>query len=81
MRSVATFKTPGLRDLSHSAPYMHNGAFATLEDVLALYQNSATLTREQTLRNAAPDLGGIAIKTRDVEALAAFLRSLNEDYN
>ena len=74
-------KTPGLRDLSHSAPYMHNGAFATLADVLALYQASAIATRKGNLRNAAPELAGIALRSRDIEVLVAFLRSLNEDYN
>jgi cytochrome c peroxidase len=31
------FKTPTLRDVARRAPYMHNGALATLEDVIALY--------------------------------------------
>ena len=56
-------------------------AFATLADTLALYQASALATRQGTLRNAAPQLAGIALRSRDVETLAAFLRSLNEDYN
>lgn len=30
-RAIARFKTPGLRDLGHSAPFMHNGQFDTLE--------------------------------------------------
>ena len=80
-RTLATFKTPGLRDLSHSAPYMHNGAFPTLEATIGLYQTSAAAARRGRLRNAAPELAGIALSPRDVESLAAFLRSLNEDYN
>lgn len=33
------FKTPSLRNISLSPPYMHNGAFATLEDVVNHYSN------------------------------------------
>ena len=36
-RAIARFKTPGLRDLSHSAPFMHNGQFATLNDIVNFY--------------------------------------------
>src|SRR5690606_32516175 len=31
------FRTPGLRNVALSAPYMHNGAFATLEEVIDFY--------------------------------------------
>jgi cytochrome c peroxidase len=31
------FKTPGLRDIARSAPYMHDGSMNTLEDVVAWY--------------------------------------------
>ncbi|MDL5054079.1 parallel beta-helix domain-containing protein [Oscillatoria laete-virens NRMC-F 0139] len=32
------FRTPGLRNVALSAPYMHNGVFATLEDVIDFYE-------------------------------------------
>jgi cytochrome c peroxidase len=72
--------TPGLRDLSHSAPYIHNGQFDTLEDVIELYRTTSTLERARALRNGADELAGIALAPSDVSPLAAFLRSLNEDY-
>ena len=31
------FNTPQLRDVRNTAPYMHNGVFETLEDVVAFY--------------------------------------------
>lgn len=31
------FRTPGLRDVCYTAPYMHNGAFDTLQDVVEFY--------------------------------------------
>jgi cytochrome c peroxidase len=80
-KAIARFKTPGLRDLSHSAPYLHNGQQDTPEGVIELYRRAAGQARQGTLRNPAPELAGIALRSEDVAALAAFLRSLNEDYN
>lgn len=79
-RAIARFKTPGLRDLDHSAPFMHNGQFDTLADVITFYQDVSVQARAGTLRNAAPQLSGIALTPSDTAALVAFLRALNEDY-
>jgi cytochrome c peroxidase len=78
--ALARFKTPGLRDLGHSNPYMHDGAFDSIEDVIAFYVQSSNAQRAGTLRNGAPELAGVELSPADVAPLAAFLRSLNEDY-
>lgn len=78
--AIASFKTPGLRDLSHSAPYLHDGSADRLEDVLERYRRASEASRSGALRNPAPQLRGIALQPGDVDALAAFLRALNEDY-
>lgn len=78
--TVAIFKTPGLRDLGHSAPYMHTGVESTIEDVVEFYRDSSKLARQRKLRNGAPELKGIFLKERDVQPLTRFLKSLNEDY-
>lgn len=79
-RAIARFKTPGLRDLGHSAPYMHNGQFDTLDDIIQFYREISTQARAGTLRNGAAELQGIALTSGDVASLVAFLKSLNEDY-
>jgi len=79
-RSIAAFKTPGLRDLGHAAPYMHNGQLDTLEAVIGFYIDVSAQAREGRLRNPAPALQGIRLSAEDVQPIAAFLRSLNEDY-
>ena len=79
-RAIARFKTPGLRDLSHSAPFMHNGQFATLNDIIDFYIEVSDQARAGTLRNGAVQLQGIALTTGDIASLVAFLKSLNEDY-
>ncbi|HVN83492.1 MAG TPA: hypothetical protein VMW17_01470 [Candidatus Binatia bacterium] len=78
--TVALFKTPGLRDLGQSAPYLHTGQRNTIEDVLRFYITSASLARAGLLRNAAPQLADIRLSEADIAPVAAFLRALNEDY-
>src|SRR5262245_6485655 len=79
-KAFAAFKTPGLRDLSHSAPYLHDGGSDTLEDVIQVYREASDLARAGALRNGSPEMAGISLTVHDVAPLAAFLRSLNEDY-
>lgn len=79
-RAVAVFKTPLLRDLGHSAPYMHNGQFSTIREVVQFYQDVAELTRAGKLRNADPELGKIQLLEQDIDNLSAFINALNEDY-
>lgn len=78
--SVAAFKTPLLRDLGHNAPYMHNGKKDTLEDVLTHYLQVSKIAQSENLRNASNEIRAISLATTDIKPLAAFLRSLNEDY-
>lgn len=79
-RAIARFKTPSLRDLGHSAPFMHTGQFDTLDDVIDAYIKNSDKARAGTLRNGDGRLRGIALKTNDIAPLVAFLKSLNEDY-
>ncbi|HKQ33688.1 MAG TPA: hypothetical protein VJT11_00145 [Nitrospiraceae bacterium] len=78
--AIARFKTPGLRDLGHSAPYMHNGQFVSLDNAVGFYLGSSSAMRGGTLRNGAKALQGIALLPADISPLVAFLKSLNEDY-
>ena len=79
-RTVALFKTPTLRGLPQSHPYLHNGQKDSLEDVIRFYIKIAALARAGKLRNGAPEMIDIRLQDADVAPLAAFLRALNEDY-
>jgi hypothetical protein len=77
---VAAFKTPGLRDLGHSAPYLHTGRLRAIDEVARFYKTSSELARRGRLRNADPEVRRIRVSESDLAPLAAFLRSLDEDY-
>jgi hypothetical protein len=78
--TIGLFKTPTVRDLSSSEPYLHTGREDTIEDVINFYENFSGKARAGQVRNADPQLSGILMDTNAVVPLAAFLRSLNEDY-
>ena len=80
-KTIAYFKTPTLRDLGQSAPYLHTGRKRELEEVIAFYIDSARKVRQGKLRNPSPELADIFLADGDVDPLAAFLRALNEDYD
>jgi len=79
--TIAYFKTPTVRDLGQSAPYLHTGALDTIDDVLSFYIRVSTMARQGLVRNGSPELSGIFIDDSDTAALDAFLKALNEDYN
>jgi cytochrome c peroxidase len=72
------FKTPPLRNVALTAPYMHDGRFATLEEVVAHYDHG--VKRAATLDpNLAkhPD-AGLGLTSAEQAALVAFLRTLTD---
>lgn len=75
---LGRFKTPSLRNVALTAPYGHDGRFATLEDVVAHYDHG--VRRSATLDpNLAkhPD-AGLGLSAEDQRALVAFLRTLTD---
>lgn len=79
-RALGRFKTPSLRGLAMSGPYLHHGGKDTLADVVRFYVKASAQARAGKLRNGAPELKEMRLTGDDVEPLAAFLNALNEDY-
>jgi len=79
--TVAAFKTPVLRDLGHSNPYMHTGQFSELQQAVRFYITSSVLAKNNHLRNAEPAIKDINLSETEIMPLVAFLKSLNEDYD
>ena len=77
-RDIGAFKTPTLRNLRQSAPYMHNGRFATLWDVLVFYRDAAGTDGFAGGRRA-PAIQPLRLSDDDLADMVAFLQSLNGD--
>ncbi len=65
------FRTPSLRNVALTAPYMHDGKLRRLEDVVAFY-NAGGVPHE----GLDPAIRPLGLDTREVVALVAFLKSL-----
>ena len=78
-RMIGTFKTPTLRNLEFSPPYMHTGGFATIEDALGELMRLSELARAGEVRAADEELGKVRISGADIAPLTAFLQTLNDD--
>jgi cytochrome c peroxidase len=72
------FKTPSLRNVALTAPYMHDGRFATLEEVVAHYDHGVQRTGTLDPNLAKHPDGGLALSADDQHALVAFLRTLTD---
>jgi len=74
-RDGGAFKTPGLRQLSSTAPYMHTGTVATLTDVVAHYDRGGDATG--FFGAVDPRVAPLGLAPSEAEALVAFLRTLD----
>ncbi|MBL7798959.1 MAG: cytochrome-c peroxidase [Saprospiraceae bacterium] len=76
----AKFKVPSLRNIALTGPYMHDGRFATLEEVIDHYntgvRSSATVD-ELMQYNLQP--GGLQLTAQDKVDLVAFLKTLTDE--
>jgi cytochrome c peroxidase len=73
-RHFGEFRVPGLRQLASTAPYMHNGSLATIEDVVRHYSK---LDEERLHGDGERILRPLNLNDSDAADLAAFLRSLS----
>lgn len=69
------FKTPTLRNIQLTAPYMHNGGMATLEQVVEFYNRGADFHRNKELD---PDITPLELSKKQREDLVLFLESLTD---
>jgi cytochrome c peroxidase len=77
-KNIAAFKTPMLRNIEKSDPYLHNGMYDNLEDVIRQKIRVSELAKAGKLVNPDPEYLKMNISEKDVPHLAAFLRTLNE---
>jgi cytochrome c peroxidase len=69
------FKTPSLRNVAMSAPYMHDGGrFSTLYDVIANYNAGGNKATE----NQDPNIKPLNLSDGDIADIIAFLETLND---
>jgi cytochrome c peroxidase len=73
--SFGQFKTPSLRNLGHTAPYMHDGRYATLREVVRHYSD---LDMERIHTHGEQLLRPLKLSEAESDDLVAFLESLTD---
>ena len=71
---VGLFKVASLRNIEKTAPYIHDGSFSTLEEVVEHYNNGG-----KSHRNKSSILRQLNLSTQDKQDLVAFLKALTDE--
>ena len=69
----AKFKVPSLRNIELTAPYMHDGSFATLEQIVNHYNSGGAAHQ-----NKSPFIKPLGLNQEEKDDLVAFLKSLTD---
>ncbi len=67
------FKVPTLRNIGITAPYMHDGRFTTLEEVITHYNSGGHYAP-----NVSPNIRPLHLEEKDISDLIAFLHTLTD---
>ncbi len=73
---IGAFKTPTLRDVALTAPYMHNGAYNTLEEVVEHYNRGGL-----AVENLSPNIKKLNLTNGEKADLIEFMKSLTGEAN
>jgi cytochrome c peroxidase len=71
-KDIGKFRTPSVRELAHTAPYMHNGVFYTLDEVVDFYNQGGGDTP-----NKSPLIRPLGLTDQEQKDLVAFLEALS----
>lgn len=74
-KDIGKFRTPPLRELKYTPPYMHNGIFYTLDEVVDFYNKGGGTTGS----NKSALIKPLGLSDQEMKDLVAFLESLSMD--
>lgn len=74
-----SFKTPTLRNVARTGPYMHNGAFRTLDDVMRFYEGGGGAGAGARIGNQTLSADSLHLSIEERRAVIAFLGTLSDE--
>ena len=75
---VGAFKTPTIRNIAVTAPYMHNGVFKTLEEVVSFYNKGGGQALGYEVENQTLPFDKLNLTVKEEQALIAFMKTLTD---
>lgn len=79
MNDAGKFKVPTLRNILYSAPYMHDGRFQTLDDVLNHYSHNVQVSPTIDPLMEFANQGGVQLDQTEKDYVKAFLLTLTDE--
>ncbi len=73
-----SFKTPTLRNIELTGPYMHNGSFETLEDVLTFYNKGGGIGLGLDVPHQTLPEDALELTSREQKDVIAFMKALTD---
>jgi len=73
------FKVPSLRNIEHSAPYMHDGRFQTLDEVINQYSFGVIESPTIDPMMEFSHQGGVQLDMQEHQLIRAFLKTLTDE--
>ncbi len=73
-----SFKTPGIRNIELTSPYMHNGVFKSLEEVMDFYNKGGGKSLGIAPPNQSLPFQKLNLQKEEIKDLIAFMRSLTD---
>jgi cytochrome c peroxidase len=74
-----SFKTPTIRNITLTAPYMHNGVYKTLEEVIDFYDQGGGLGLGFDVPNQTLPEDKLNLSDKEKKQLIAFMKTLTDD--
>ena len=73
------FKTPTIRNIALTAPYMHNGVYTTMEQVMDFYNNGGGAGMGFDLPYQTLPFDSLGLEEEEQQAIIAFMRTLTDE--
>jgi cytochrome c peroxidase len=75
---IHAFKTPTVRNIALTAPYMHNGVFDTLEEVMDFYNNGGGAGHGLAVHNQTLSSDSLKLSKQEIKDIIVFMQSLTD---
>ncbi len=73
------FKTPTIRNIAKTAPYMHNGVYNTLEEVVDFYNKGGGVGLGFNLLNQTLPFDELKLSNKEIKEIVAFMKTLTDE--
>jgi cytochrome c peroxidase len=78
-QTMNAFRTGSIRNAAFTKPYMHNGVFNTLDEVISFYNAGGGVGKGLKISNQTLSADSLKLSKTEKETLKAFINSLNEN--